>query len=116
MSLPELKIGLHCCNQANWIEILNLPIDVLSFDAHLSWENLKSAFINSKIKPQLAIGIFPLVENNQLDETVFLWKKIKSELKANEINDIMVSANCGHAFSDIKWPEKSLHFLQNLTV
>ncbi|MCB0419014.1 MAG: hypothetical protein KDD39_15315, partial [Bdellovibrionales bacterium] len=29
-------VGLHCCSNTDWKAVLNLPVDVLSFDTHLS--------------------------------------------------------------------------------
>ena len=35
------KVGLHCCGRADWREILNLSIDILSFDAYFFFDFFK---------------------------------------------------------------------------
>ena len=30
-------VGLHCCGEPSWGAVLRLPLDILSFDARLSW-------------------------------------------------------------------------------
>lgn len=35
-----VKVGVHCCSDAPWRELLKLPLDILSFDAEISLVSL----------------------------------------------------------------------------
>lgn len=40
LSKENALVGMHCCSNTDWKAILSLPLDVLSFDTHLSLDTL----------------------------------------------------------------------------
>lgn len=58
-----VKVGIHCCSDAPWVQLLALPLDIIAFDAELSLVSIlkeKAALKKwHKKGGRLAIGIVP---------------------------------------------------------
>lgn len=57
------EVGLHCCSDADWSAVIDLGVDILAIDAHLSLPSLlrsSEALVRfSTLGGQLALGVIP---------------------------------------------------------
>lgn len=57
--LKDFQIGLHCCSNTRWADVLALGFDVLSIDSALSLPDVLEAYKGAKHKPVLSLGVIP---------------------------------------------------------
>lgn len=57
--LRDFRLGLHCCSNARWGDVVSLGFDVLSIDSALSLSEVLDAFRSTETPPLLSLGIVP---------------------------------------------------------
>lgn len=106
------KVGLHCCGRADWREILNLSIDILSFDAYFFFDFFKiyKEEINNFLTKDryIAWGFVPTTDDlRELnDEKIITTALLKIEEIGKEIPLIyqksLLTPSCGMGSLDEK--------------
>jgi methionine synthase II (cobalamin-independent) len=121
--------GVHCCGNPDWSIILELPIDIVSFDAYSYGERLilyakevKEFIARDKA---IAFGIVPSVEDDFKVENLnslvskfdaLLKKFIKKGISEKEIlRNALITASCGLANLSIEYTEKNLRLTRELS-
>ncbi len=115
------EVGLHCCSQTHWAEVLGLGIDILSIDCGLSLKTLlKETAAIQKFKQsggRFAFGVIPTLKEGSYHESSermlnnFL-EMIHYELPENSI----LTPACGLALHTLKDSETILGMLQDFSV
>ncbi len=108
--LHSALIGVHCCSNANWSKILEVPLDFLSFDF---WEVHQS--ISAKLLQDLTylyIGILPTTNHPQIPLTE-MANKLKAWLPPKHPS-LVLTPTCGLALKSIKESELYLRDLRRL--
>lgn len=109
-------VGLHCCGNTNWRSILELGLDVLSFDAGLSMESiLKEKDAVEKFHSEggvFSMGVIPSGAQGEALRALDA-QELKSELAAGEHfkNSILTPA-CGLALHSVEDAEYIRTLLQ----
>jgi hypothetical protein len=87
----EFKIGIHCCGNTNWDELLKLPISYISFDTSKYHQDFPyQKFISKKIK--IVLGIIPTdIIEYDIDT---IYEEYKDFIKAN-YSHLWLSPACG---------------------
>jgi len=106
----EFKIGLHCCANTDWNEVLKLPLSYISFDAsHFESQFPYTDFLNKNIK--IVLGLIPTdTTNYSIDE---IYKKHKDLILAHP-EKIWLSPACGLGLHTQKHAYKVLTDLKEL--
>ncbi len=105
--------GLHCCGNTLWKEVLDqLPLDLLSFDAGVSWDRLRLVLderAGSGLRlPQLVAGVVSTSQPEQLNlshDTIF---------SSPVLLNALYTASCGLGLQSIENSEAVLGTLQLL--
>lgn len=120
--------GVHCCGNTDWSLILELPIDIISFDAYNYAERL--ALYSRGIKNFLArggclaFGIVPSVEDNfrteSLDSLVSRFEHvlhyfIKKDISEKELlRSSLITPSCGLGTMSAKSAAEALKMTKEL--
>lgn len=126
--LKGLK-GIHCCGNTDWAMILDLPIDIISFDAYSYGDRL--ALYPEKIKNfivlggALAWGIVPSVEEKfraeNLDMLIYKFDTLLKNFAKKGISEkellkaSLLTPSCGLAGMSIESAEKALKTTKELS-
>lgn len=126
--LKGLK-GIHCCGNTDWTLILDLPIDIISFDAYNYGDRI--ALYPEKIKNfitqggALAWGIVPSVEENfraeNLDTLSQKFEALLKNLAKKGISEkelleaSLLTPSCGLATMGVESAEKALRTTKELS-
>ncbi|MBM4294965.1 MAG: hypothetical protein FJ126_08700 [Deltaproteobacteria bacterium] len=80
-----VSLGVHCCGNTDWGMLLDIPIDILSFDSYGYFDNLK---LYAKALAQffdrggiLAWGLVPTGEDLKNETTDSLWRRFQEQVK-----------------------------------
>jgi methionine synthase II (cobalamin-independent) len=103
---PQVKIGFHCCSNGQWQQLLNHPIDFLSFDWHLSINNLlenKQELLNIS---ELFLGVLPTqLDNLSQFSPLTFYSSLEKNFTAQERRALLqksyITPSCGLGHSDI---------------
>lgn len=123
----NIQVGVHCCCNTDWAEVLSLPLDYLSFDVDLSLPQvlaqktrLKKFFAQGG---NLALGIIPTSQNSQIGRAPrfevcqgLLSAFFKDERKeySKIIRGQLLTTACGLAFKSASDAEDFLAELKGL--
>jgi hypothetical protein len=79
-----LSLGIHCCGNTDWSVLLQVPIDILSFDSYGYFDSLRLyAHALSQYLARggwLAWGLVPTNEDFQHETTETLWQRFQAEV------------------------------------
>lgn len=116
-------VGLHCCSNSPWVELMALGFDILSIDAKLSLGSLLQSqsdftrFIEDG--GRLALGIIPTHMNNDSQVEVILrrTRELLSQSPAcrTAFNQAIFTASCGLALETPETAERILNSLTHLS-
>lgn len=123
----NILIGIHCCGNTDWEILLNLDIDILSFDTFayyenflVYWEDIKKFLQKGKI---IAFGIVPStdeIENVNLEQLkerlhkIFVYFENKG-YKIEEVKrQLIFTPSCGMAYTKEKNVYKIVEYLSLL--
>jgi hypothetical protein len=104
-------IGIHCCQNANWDELLKLPFRFVSFDATLSLLNIKFNLIRKDT--DLIFGVVSTNDNEDLEVKSFS-QMIDSYLKMKDT--IFLSPSCGLGNHSILEADDVFNRLRNFKI
>lgn len=118
------KTGLHCCANTDWVKVLGLPLDYISFDWQLSagelFKHRSELLAFSQRGGSLSLGIIPTHFNSQIemppifdlfkDFIVSVYKDSQDELKS-VLQGALITPACGLAY---KTPDDAEHFLSRM--
>lgn len=120
----EALVGLHCCGRADWKEILNLELDILSFDSFFFfdffkiYENEILSFLERD--GYIAWGFIPTTDDikSLKDEEILNQAQKKLEeisIKIPLVNErSIITPSCGMGSLDEKDAERVCILLKNL--
>ncbi|MBM4301518.1 MAG: hypothetical protein FJ121_08285 [Deltaproteobacteria bacterium] len=78
-----VTLGVHCCGNTDWSLLLNVPIDILSFDSYGYFESLRlydRALADYLARGGwLAWGLVPTNEDFQSETPDTLWRRFKEQ-------------------------------------
>ncbi len=120
-------IGVHCCSDTNWSDLLRSDFRYISYDAILSNKNVfRDGPILKKYLEQggmIAPGVIPTTELHEFDQKKSqnkFWDQLISVLTKEEIknysSNIIITATCGHAYCSEEATNQSLDHLKNFAM
>ncbi len=127
-NLPFLK-GIHICGNSDWDFILNLPIDIVNFDAYkfyrefLLYADAIKSFLNQS--KYIALGIVPtdreelkkVTFNEVYELTVDIVEKVRDISGIKDVDkNIMLTPSCGMGTLDIDECMKAFTLLKDLSL
>jgi hypothetical protein len=121
--------GIHCCGNPDWSMVLELPVDVVSFDAYsyserliLYSKELKEFIADGK---SIALGIVPSVEDDFLLEDLNgIIKKFEDMLKEfnrkgipekDVLRNGLITSSCGLTGMGMEHIEKNIALTRELS-
>lgn len=122
-------VGLHCCSNTDWSQMLTLPLDVLSLDVALSLENLlthSASQLETFVAAggRLALGIVPtarsmilhsLRAHDLIEQTRNAFERTGTYRLADSIlARALYTPACGLAYHTVVDAEVSLALLQDV--
>ena len=121
--------GLHCCGSADWSLLLNLPIDILSFDTYnyTTALSLYPAEVKSLLEREgtIAWGVIPNNEESLAKETIASLSDRLEEAMApftregirfrQLVAQGLLTPSCGLASLSLEAAEQALEFLVQLS-
>jgi hypothetical protein len=79
-----VTLGIHCCGNTDWSLLLNIPIDILSFDSYGFFESLRlygQALSNYMARGGwLAWGLVPTNEDFRHETPDSLWRRFQAQV------------------------------------
>ncbi len=103
----EFKLGIHCCGDTNWNELLKLPISYISFDSNRHLDNFPfEKFIAKKIT--VVLGLIPTDTMKYSLDKIFTTHK---DIIVKHYKKIWLSPACGLG---LHTPEHSYKILNDL--
>ena len=120
---PKVKLGIHCCSNTNWDELLKKDLNFISFDYSISLENiLKSKNLKRFLKKsKLFLGIIPTnpeIDINDVDTNLLISELVKTtnkhldkSTKALFYNSLIFTPACGISYKKIS---ETLTYLEKL--
>lgn len=118
--------GIHCCGNTDWEMVLQLPIDILSFDAYnysqqflLYSKEIKNFLENGKT---IAWGIVPSDEKVRKESKEGLVLKLKNifeilekkGIKKELLRNSLISGSCGFGSLTLENCEKALNLTKEV--
>lgn len=108
-------VGLHCCSDTDWKRVLELPLDVLSLDTHLSLSRLMAqpSDLEAYLRRggRLSLGVIPTSGESSPREdarTLLGWLETRSPLAQTAralltwaLGDALLTPACGLALASV---------------
>ncbi len=123
-----VSIGIHCCGNTDWSLLLQLPIDILSFDSYgyfdslLLYEGPLRTFLERG--GWLAWGLVPTRDELHQEDEDSLWERFQNQVKQaaargldlhRVLSQALLTPACGLGYLSPDAATRALNLLKNLS-
>ncbi|MBM4284552.1 MAG: methionine synthase [Deltaproteobacteria bacterium] len=121
-------LGLHCCGNTDWAMLLELPLDILSFDSYGYFDTLllydKALLAFLERGGRLAWGLVPTGEELQQETADSLFRRFEGQVRqlavlgpaaAQILSQALLTPACGLGYLSPEQAARALALLQELS-